>query len=343
MASIFTGKKVFITGFGGTIGQELVSMLIKQKPSVIRGVDTNESVVASMFEKYQKHDNVQLFLGDVRDREKMLYQFREMQFVIHTAALKHVLLCERSPRDAISTNINGLQNVLEAAISSRSVQRVLFTSSDKAVNPTNVMGTTKLLGERMVTALSTLKHVEGPVFSSVRFGNVLGSHGSVIPIFKEQIAAGGPVTLTDEAMTRFVMTPKESIKIITDAMALSKGGEVFVTKMPIIKIIDLARVMINVLAPKYGHDPKKIKIQIVGAKAGEKFYEELLSADETRRAIELKNYYVVKPAFTSVYKDIDYSYEKGAHKLVDAPYSSDLGAPLSTEALRQYLIKSELL
>ena len=343
MPSIFTDKHIFITGVCGTIGQELIKQLIPHKPASIRGIDQDESGVATLFEKYRKMDHVDIILGDIRDREKMLYQFRGMQHIFHTAALKHVLLSERSPRDAVSTNIMGLQNVIEAAVNSRSVERFLFTSSDKAVNPTNVMGTTKLLGERLVTAISSHKHVNGPVFSSVRFGNVLGSHGSVVPIFKAQIAAGGPVTLTDSQMTRFVMTPAESIHLMMNAMKAAQGGEVFVTKMPIITIQDLAQVMIEELAPIYGHDPKKIKIKNIGAQAGEKLYEELLSSDEMRRSIELKKYYVIKPAFTSVYQNISYQYAGALNTSVEHPYSSDLGRPLTKEELRLYLIKNRIL
>jgi FlaA1/EpsC-like NDP-sugar epimerase len=342
MASIFTGKRIFITGVCGTIGQELLAQLLTHDPAEIRGIDTNETTLFTLYEKYQHQDKVQIFLGDIRDREKMLYQLRGMHIVFHTAALKHVLLSERSPRDAVATNVLGIQNVIEAAVNAR-VERFLFTSSDKAVNPTNVMGTTKLLGERLVTATNSLKVAHGPVFSSVRFGNVLGSSGSVVPIFKEQISRGGPVTLTDERMTRFVMTTQESIRLMIDSIEQAKGGEVFVTKMPIIRIADLAQVMIEELAPRYGFTPEQIKINVVGSKPGEKLYEELLSEEETPRSIELEKYYVVTPAFTSAYHDINYNYDLSPIKRATSSYRSDLNAPISKETLRSYLIAGKLL
>jgi len=150
-----------------------------------------------------------------------------------------VILCEESPRDAIQTNILGTQNVIDAAQANR-VKRVLFTSSDKAVNPTNVMGTSKLMGERLMTAANAQRQGESdPLFSCTRFGNILGSRGSVIPLFKRQIGAGGPVTLTDPAMTRFIMTLEEAVQLVMDSVFLARGGEVFVTKMPVVRIARL--------------------------------------------------------------------------------------------------------
>ena len=188
-----------------------------------------------------------------------------MDIVFHVAAFKHVYLCEYNPFDAVMTNVIGTQNVLKAATAS-GAERVLFTSSDKAVNPTNVMGSTKLLAERMVTAYNVAPGRDKIVFASSRFGNVIGSRGSVVPVFYKQIKRGGPVTVTDPQMTRFIMTIPEAARLVMEACTLAKGGEVFISKMPVIRIVDLATVMIETLAPEFGHKPEDIEIEYIGAR-----------------------------------------------------------------------------
>ena len=305
-------------------------------------IDNNESELFFLAEEYRAFKNVQLFLGDLRDPDKLVRKMRGMELVLHAAALKHVILCERSPRDALQTNVQGTQNVIDAAIKN-GVDRVMFTSSDKAVNPTNVMGTTKLLGERLITAANAHRRGKSPIFSSTRFGNVLGSRGSVIPLFQRQIAGGGPVTITDKAMTRFIMTCGDAVRLVMESMPLAQGGEVFVTKMPIARIVDLAEVMIEELAPRHGFSPSQIEIKFIGSKPGEKLYEELMNDEETRRTVELKDYFVIKPAFTSVYENVDYSYENVISATVDRPYNSSIESCLSKEKLREYLLKNNLL
>ena len=242
----------------------------------------------------------------------------------------------------MQTNILGVQNVISAA-TANGVQKVIFTSSDKAVNPTNVMGTSKLMGERLMTAANSNKRGQGPVFASTRFGNVLGSNGSVIPIFHGQIAKGGPITLTDREMSRFVMSIAESVRLVLDSAALARGGEVFITKMPTIRIIDLAKAMIEELAPYYGHDPSRIEITEIGAKPGEKLYEELMNHEETRRSIELERYFAVLPAFRGIYNDIDYSYPDTVSSEVTNPYVSADEPPLPIAELRLFLRENGLL
>lgn len=230
----------------------------------------------------------------------------------------------------------------EAALDA-GVKRVLFTSSDKAVNPTNVMGTSKLMGERLMTAANAGRQGVGTVFASTRFGNVLGSRGSVIPIFRRQIAQGGPVTVTDEEMTRFIMTLDDAADLVVRSTFLAKGGEVFVTKMPVVRIADLARVMIEELAPEYGHKPEDIDVNIIGAKAGEKLYEELITDEETRRVIELPNYYAVTPAFRSVYRDVDYRYDGMVETEIKEPYNSSVAPAMTHEEIRSFLRENNLL
>ncbi|RMD59003.1 SDR family NAD(P)-dependent oxidoreductase, partial [Candidatus Parcubacteria bacterium] len=297
--SSWQGKRVLITGACGTVGRELLRQVVTRGAYEIIGLDNNESELFFLGEEYRTATNVYLYLGDLRDRDKLMRKMQGVDIVLHAAALKHVILCEKTPRDAVQTNILGTQNVIDAA-QANGVERVIFTSSDKAVNPTNVMGTTKLMGERLMTAANAHRRAGGPIFASTRFGNVLGSRGSVIPLFKKQIERGGPVTLTDPSMTRFIMTLEEATQLVLDSVFLACGGEVFVTKMPVARIEDLAYAMIAELT---GEDAD-IAIEVIGTKAGEKLYEELMNDEETRRTFELDRYFVVLPAFKSVYESI---------------------------------------
>ena len=335
-------KRILITGVCGTVGKELLRQLVRLKPVEIIGLDNNESELFFLSEEYRAQSYIHFYLGDMRDRDKLMRKMRNIDIVLHSAALKHVILCEQSPRDAVQTNILGTQNVIDAA-TANNVERVLFTSSDKAVNPTNVMGTSKLMGERLMTAANAYRRGNGPIFASTRFGNVLGSRGSVIPIFKRQIAQGGPVTLTDPRMTRFIMTLEEAVRLVMESVFLAHGGEVFVTKMPVLRIEDLAHVMIQELAPRHGFNPEKIKVQVIGSKPGEKLYEELMNDEETRRTIDLPNYFVIWPAFKSVYKTIEYTYPNMMQKGVDRPYNSSVEKAMGEEALRDYLLIHKLI
>jgi FlaA1/EpsC-like NDP-sugar epimerase len=343
MKSFFEDKRVLITGACGTVGAELVRLLLEAyQVRELVGLDNNESELFFLEQRFAEYGNARFFLGDVRDRDKLCRKMDNIDVVFHTAAFKHVIMCERSPFEAVQTNINGVQNVIYAACANR-VQRVIFTSSDKAVNPTNVMGTSKLMGERLMTAANSNLRDGGPIFASTRFGNVLGSRGSVIPIFREQIQRGGPVTLTDPDMTRFIMSIEEAVRLVIDSASQARGGEVFITKMPAIRIEDLAQVMIEELAPGLGWRPDDISIQVIGSKPGEKMYEELMSHEETRRAWELERYFVVHPAFRSVYRDIHYEYEKVISKEVTNAYHSAGEEPMTREDLARFLHSNGLL
>jgi FlaA1/EpsC-like NDP-sugar epimerase len=340
--SPWAGRRILITGVCGTVGRELLEQIRPYGPEHVVGLDNNESELFFLNEAYRSDDVVQFQLGDVRDRDKLVQAMRGIDIVLHTAALKHVILCEQSPRDAVQTNIEGVQNLIDAATVNQ-VERVLFTSSDKAVNPTNVMGTSKLMGERLMTAANAHRRAGGPIFASTRFGNVLGSRGSVIPLFMRQISQGGPVTLTDPEMTRFIMTLREAVHLVMESTFLARGGEVFVTKMPIARIQDLAKVMVKTLAPRYGYAPEAIEIQVIGSKPGEKLYEELMNDEETRRTIELPAYFAVLPAFKSLYEEIDYNYPNVISDGIDQPYNSALEAAMSLETLEAFLLDHKLL
>ena len=338
-------KRILVTGACGTVGNELIKVLsleTENGPLEIFGIDNSESELFFIDQKYLHDDRVRFCLADVRDYAKLCRVMKGIDVVFHAAALKHVVLCERSPFEAVQSNIHGVQNVIQAAIDN-DVRKVIFTSSDKAVNPTNVMGTSKLMGERLITAANSNHFKSNTVLASTRFGNVLGSSGSVIPIFHKQIEKGGPVTLTDPEMTRFIMSVEDAARLVIDSSKIIQGGEVFITKMPVIRIADLARVMIEELAPLYGHDSSKIGIKIIGSKPGEKLYEELMSHEETRRTIELKRYFAVLPAFRGLYQNIPYDYQDIVSKTVTNQYISEHEQPMDFDKIRKFLISNDLL
>lgn len=338
----WTGRRVLITGVAGTVGQELLRQLVALQPRGLVGVDNNESDLFFLSQEYRDVREVRLSLGEIRDQDALARNMEGIDVVLHAAALKHVILCEESPRDAIRTNILGTQNVIDGALAN-GVERVILTSTDKAVNPTSVMGTSKLMGERLMTAANALRRNARPVFASTRFGNVLGSRGSVIPLFKQQIAAGGPVTLTHPDMTRFIMTLETAVRLVLDSVFLARGGEVFVTKMPVIRIPDLAEVLVQELAPQHGFDPAEIDIEVIGTKSGEKMYEELMNEEETRRTIELEHYFVVKPAFESVFTEIEYDYPDRVDSAVTKPYNSTNMNAMTQDELKDYLYEHRLI
>ncbi len=343
MQSFYKNKRILITGACGTIGRELaIQILEKYSATELVCLDNNESALFFLEQELKEFNKVKYFLADVRDKDKLRKKMKGIDIVFHTAAFKHVIMCERSPFEAVQTNILGVQNVIFGAMEN-GVGKVIFTSSDKAVNPTNVMGTSKLMGERLITAANSNLRDGKTIFASTRFGNVLGSRGSVIPIFMEQIRKGGPVTLTDRNMTRFIMSKKDAVTLVIDSAELAKGGEVFVTKMAVMKIEDLARAMVDALAPKFGYDPEKIRIDIIGVKAGEKMYEELMSMEEVRRSLELSRYFVVTPAFKGLYRNIDYSYPDVVSGQVDDPYHSGRLSPMGKIELANYLSDNKLL
>ena len=343
MKNFYRDKIILVTGAAGTVGQELVRQLIKLEPAELRLMDNNESELFFLGNAYRNAELVTSYLGDVRDPQKLVNLTKGVELIFHTAAFKHVSLSEYNPFDAVQTNIAGVKNVVQAAMHNN-VSRVIFTSSDKAVNPTNVMGTSKLMGERILTAANIVNNNGRQVFSSVRFGNVLGSRGSVVPIFAGQILRGEAVTITDERMTRFVMTIQQAAKLVLESAMLVCGGEVLVTKMSVMRITDLARAMIDLLAPQAGRDPDKVTLRYVGATPGEKLYEELMSQEEASRAKELPGMFAILPALRAFYHIIDYRYPvelptgENQH-----PYISSLEEPMTVTEIKAYLTRHGVL
>ena len=293
--NLLQNKNILITGGTGSLGRELVYEIIKHDPKVVRIFDVDETEQFEFHHELKEYeDTVRFLLGDVRDRERLIHAAEDVDIIFHTAALKHVMACEYNPFEAVKTNILGIQNVIDAAIANN-VEKIIFTSSDKAVNPSNTMGATKLLAERLMTAANYYKGKRRCTFSSVRFGNVMGSRGSVIPLFEQQIKAGGPVTVTDREMTRFMMSMSQAVELVFKSTELAQGGEVFIFKMPTVNIMDLAEVLVKELAPQYGHEAKDIDLEIIGTIPGEKMYEELMTEDEATRSLEREDMFIIAP------------------------------------------------
>jgi FlaA1/EpsC-like NDP-sugar epimerase len=340
MKDFYKDKTILLTGAAGTVGREIVSQLDSFEPAELRLMDNNETEMFFLMEAYANR-NVFCFLGDVRDRDKLEKLSKDVDIIIHSAAFKHVYLSEYNPFDVVQTNIIGVENIVKAA-NSCNVKQVLFTSSDKAVNPTNVMGTSKLMGERLMTAANAIRKDSKIVFSSTRFGNVLGSRGSVVPLFMKQIRSGGPVTITDNRMTRFVMTIQDAARLVLQSVQISRGGEVFVTKMPVVRITDLAEVMIKILAEKYGYRPSDMETVEIGAKPGEKLYEELMTDQEVHRSLELKDMFVVTPTFKSLFQSIKYEYPDTVSTRIQKSYVSENEIPLNKDEIEQYLLENRV-
>ena len=340
--SAFAGMRIAVTGVCGTVGSDLARQLLRDfEIGSLVGIDHNESELVFLQERLDALGDARLYLGDVRDPAMLRHRLRDVDVVFHCAACKHVYLCEHAPMEAVQTNVRGVQNVIDAA-RENNVGRMVFTSSDKAVNPTNVMGTSKLFGERLMTAASVFGDEAATVFVSTRFGNVLGSRGSVIPIFADQIKRGGPVTLTDPDMTRFIMSQSDAIRLVIESTWLGQPGDVLITKMKTLRIVDLAEVMIEELAPRYGLDPSDIAIDLIGPKPGEKLYEELMNDEETRRAIELDRYFVVRPALLPN-GECQSNYPGTVAASIDTPYNSATQTPMTREELAAYLYEHDLL
>lgn len=280
MHGIIKNKVVMVTGGGGSIGSELCRQIAKYEPKQLIILDIYENnaydIQQELIRHYHKDLNLKVLIASVRDEEKMntIFEKYKPEIVFHAAAHKHVPLMEDSPCEAVKNNVFGTLNV--AKLSSKyKVKKFVLISTDKAVNPTNIMGATKRCCEMIIQSLNKTSDTE---FVAVRFGNVLGSNGSVVPLFKKQIAEGGPVTVTHEEVTRFFMTIPEAVSLVLQASAMAKGGEIFVLDMgEPVKIIDLARNLIKLS----GYEPNvDINIEVTGLRPGEKLYEEVLMDEE---------------------------------------------------------------
>jgi len=292
-ASLFRDRRVLVTGGTGSIGGAIVGALLPTEPKALRVVSRDDSKQFELAQRHRGAESLRMLIGDVRSRDRMTRAMAGVDLVFHAAAMKHVPACEFNPFEATETNVRGTQNVVEAAIDA-GVDRVLGISTDKAVDPTNVMGATKLLAERLLSAAEFYKGPSRTRFASVRFGNVIGSRGSLVPLIRGQVARGGPVTITDPEMSRYMMPIGDAVGLCFAAMQRMEGGEVFILKMPRVRVGDLVEVLVETYAPQFGFRTDEIGVETIGIRAGEKRHEVLLTADEADAADEIDGMFVVR-------------------------------------------------
>jgi UDP-N-acetylglucosamine 4,6-dehydratase len=285
----WTNSSVLVTGGTGSFGQHFISvMLDRYKPRRLAVLSRDELKQHDMRRKFPDGPGTPMryFLGDVRDYDRLRRAFQNVDVVVHCAALKQVPAAEADPFEAVQTNITGSKNVVDAAIDT-GVKRVIALSTDKAVNPANLYGATKLVAEKLFTQGNSYSGLGGTMFACTRYGNVIGSRGSVLPLFLEQRKTG-TLTVTDDRMTRFWITLDNGVDFVIRSVEEMTGGEVFVPKIPSMNITDLAKAV----APE-------CDISILGIRPGEKLHEALISEDEARRTVEFDDYYVIKPSLVT--------------------------------------------
>lgn len=288
----FVNKHILVTGGTGSIGSEIVRQLLKYKPAQIRIYSRDET--KQFFFQQELLNNksiepVRFLIGDIRDRERLDKALNGIDIVFHAAALKHVPFCEYNPFEAIKTNVNGTQNLIDLSMK-HNVKKVIAISTDKAVYPNTVMGITKLLMERMIVGASNYVGNFSTKYSVVRFGNVLHSRGSVIPFWLEQIKKGGPVTVTDKRMRRFFMSIPDAVNLVFLTTAIMNGDEIFVLKMEEYNIYEMAKKII-----KENNNRKKIQIKITGARDKEKLKELLYTKEEKESSLDKESFYIILP------------------------------------------------
>jgi len=277
-------KVVLLTGGTGSFGQKFAEIMLKKyKPKVIRIFSRDELKQWEMMNRFRNNERLRFLIGDVRDRQRLKMAMEGVDIVVHAAALKQVPSCEYNPFEAVKTNIIGAQNVIEMAIE-HNVEKVMAISSDKAVSPVNLYGATKMCMEKLFIAANAYVGPKRKTkMSGTRYGNVLGSRGSVVPSFKQQ-SPMGTLTITDGRMTRFWITLEEGVEFVIGCIEKMHGGEMFIPKMPSMKIVDLAKTV----APK-------CKIRYIGIRPGEKLHECLLTEDEARHSLEFERFFVIEP------------------------------------------------
>jgi len=279
----WSDQVVLVTGGTGSFGKKFVDLMLREyRPQKLIIFSRDELKQHDMRTAGFDHPSLRYFIGDVRDPQLLQRAFSGVTVVVHAAALKQVPACEYNPFEAIQTNIMGGRNVIDAAID-KGVQRVLALSTDKAVNPVNLYGATKLCAEKMFVQANSYAGGQDTRFSCARYGNVVGSRGSVIPVFQEQ-RKRGKITVTDPRMTRFWLTLEQGVKFVVRCIDAMHGGEIFVPKIPSMKLVEMA----EAIAPE-------CKVEYVGIRPGEKLHEVLVSEDEARQAVELPDMYVIQP------------------------------------------------
>lgn len=290
---MFNNKIIFISGGTGSWGHELVTQLLdKYQPREIRIYSRGEHKQVQMRQEFNYDPILKFIIGDVRDKNILNMAMKDVDYLFHLAALKHVPVCEENSWEAVLTNIYGTQNIIECAMANN-VKKVIDISTDKAVDPFNFYGVTKACGEKLVINANQ-NYTHNTKFVCIRGGNVMGTNGSVLPLFKKQILYKNEVTITNPNMTRYLMSTREAIGLVFEAVINSEGGEIFVMRMPATKVANIANVMIKL----FGNNDTNQKI--IGVRSGEKIHEVLVSKNESPNTkIYNENYYVILPQYKS--------------------------------------------
>lgn len=307
MASEFKGKTILVTGGTGSIGSEIVRQLLKEGPKAIRIFARHEDRHYTLMHELghgHKSDLLRFVVGDIRDKDRLKLAMSGVDIVFHAAALKQVVMCEYNPFEVVKTNIVGTQNVIEVA-RELGVKKVIGISTDKVAEPEGILGVSKLMAEKLFLATYYYRGNKETKFACVRFGNVLGSRGSILSLLKRQIQKNGTVTMTDPAMTRFVMSIPQAASLVLRAANLCQGQEIFVLKMPSVHLDELIKTAIDYFAPLFGKKPSDIKITTIGKREGEKMHEKYLAEHEVRGLLETEDMYILTPhqkVFSPKYK-----------------------------------------
>lgn len=331
---MLNNKSILITGGTGSFGKAFVSKILRSYPKIKRLIifsrdELKQFEMSKVFSE-KKYSSIRYFIGDIRDRLRLLRAFQDVDIVIHAAALKQVPTAEYNPMEFIQTNVIGAQNIIEAAIEKK-VKKVIALSTDKAAAPINLYGATKLCSDKLFVAANNYAGLNEISFSVVRYGNVMGSRGSVIPFFLQQ-SKNGKLSITDKDMTRFNITLDQSVKMVLDVLKFSIGGEIFVPKIPSYKITDVAKAV-----------SPSCKIEITGIRQGEKIHEEMITKSDSFTTIDIGNYFVILPSNNK--KFLSYYNKKFSLKKVPKSFSYSSGNNkkfLSVKEIRK-LIKVHLL
>ena len=319
--SEFRNKKILITGGTGSIGIGLIKQLLPYKPKIIKVFTNDENSIFESIRKFGKNPVIDYEMGDVRDKERLDFVIRGIDIVFHAAAMKHVDICEENPFDAVKTNVIGTSNIIESCISGK-VSKFILISTDKATLPSTTLGASKLLAERLTINANSYDNFDKTIFAIVRFGNVIGSRGSVYQIFLDQIRKNQPLTVTDPRMTRFIMSIQDAAGLILKATNIAKGGEIFILKMPSVKIKDLAENMYQVCKSTDKITTKKIKVS--KSRHHERFHEYLVTPEEIPFCHNLVDMYKI-------------STEKSKKKSSQKEFSSETANKMSKTKLKSVI------